>query len=166
MHFFHEGVQKVRFGKISDASETVFRASGRNPTRRKPSFALREEIRRVGNHLPRFGKKSDAPETVFRALGRNPTHREPFSAFRKEIRRIGNRFPCFGKKSDASGIIFLKAIQIVTPVIANPQGEAIQRTRMDCFTSFSMTQNVADPTRRKPSSALREEIRRIGNHFS
>jgi hypothetical protein len=59
-----------------------------------------------------------------------------------QIRRIGNRLLRFGKKSDASGTIFLKAIQIVTSVIANPQGEAIQRTRMDCFTAFAKTENV------------------------
>jgi hypothetical protein len=30
--------------------------------------------------------------------------------------------------------LLMDAIQIVAPVIANPQSEAIQCTRMDCFT--------------------------------
>jgi hypothetical protein len=31
------------------------------------------------------------------------------------------------------------AIQIVVPVIANPQGEAIHAGMVDCFTAFAMT---------------------------
>jgi hypothetical protein len=45
------GNRLSRFGKKSDASETVFRVSGRNSTRRKSSFVFREEIRCIGNHL-------------------------------------------------------------------------------------------------------------------
>jgi hypothetical protein len=39
----------------------------------------------------------------------------------------------------ARSINSLGAIQMVAPVIANPQGEAIQCTRMDCFTPIAMT---------------------------
>jgi hypothetical protein len=36
----------------------------------------------------------------------------------------------------------VKHTQIVAPVIANPQGEAIHARTLDCFTSFAMTKGI------------------------
>jgi hypothetical protein len=46
--------------------------------------------------------------------------------------------------------ITVGAIQIVAPVIANPQGEAIQCTRMDCFTLRVHRDGVAGKLHKSP----------------
>jgi hypothetical protein len=43
------------------------------------------------------------------------------------------------KDDDAQKHSVQDAIQMVAPVIANPQGEAIHARTLDCFTAFAMT---------------------------
>jgi hypothetical protein len=69
------GFSLEAFRKKSDASDFLWKRSGRNPTLRILSGSVPEEIRRFGFSLEAFRKKSDASDFVWKRSGNFPTLR-------------------------------------------------------------------------------------------
>jgi hypothetical protein len=87
------------FVVVSDASDFVWKLSGKNPTRRISSGSFREGIRRVGFRLEAFGKESATADFVLKPSGRNRNVATASGSFREGIATLRQRPEAFGKES-------------------------------------------------------------------